>query len=352
MWQTLTKPLSLLLSIFLLLSLLAALAWQARSGYEITRVRNALIAHVGTPQDFAWTPDTIPADFRLEHSPLPDKIERSMQQLFDDAKSSDENNSNDWQNALKIAQHLGSGPGVGEGVLGDTLGAYDNILHGSNAYCADFTQVFNGLSYAKAIPVREWGMSFDGYSGWGHAFNEIYDRQNQRWVFIDTFNSFYVIDKSSGQPLSVAQFSATLRKGQLAAIEVKIIEPKRFGFRDAAQALDYYHRGVEQLFLWWGNDVLAYDANSLIHTAGLISRSLEQMTAILLGVYPRMVLLATAENQLAIDRLLAKRSIILGLGFGIGLLSLLVFIQSVILFRRRRHRRHRRHHRRHHHLGR
>lgn len=321
-------------TLLLLAALLAALAWEARSGYEITRVRNALIARVGQPEDFNWTPDHPPPGFRLEHGTVPPPMRQAMDALFQ-APSNPPNADENWHRSLRLARYLASGPGTGEGVLGDTLEAWDNILHGKNAYCADFTQVFNGLAYAIDVPVREWGMSFDGYSGWGHAFSEIWDQGQQRWIFLDTFNSLYVTDKASGKALSVDEFAGYLARGQQAAVQVQIIEPRRFGFRDKQQALDYYARGLGQRFLWWGNDVFSYDANPWVHGAGRLSRALEQLTAIALGIYPDMVLVAEPGNRSAINSLLQKRQIILGLGLAIALLSLLLLAQLVLA---RRHR--------------
>src|SRR3546814_14332335 len=78
----------------------------------------------------------------------------------------------------------------------------------------------------------------------GHAFNEIWDPALQKWVFIDSFVSFYVVDRASGVPLSALEFrAALLEEPDAEAIEVMQTVPERFPFKSVERALDWYRRG-------------------------------------------------------------------------------------------------------------
>ena len=183
---------------FCLLGASLAMLSLVDSGYEITQLRNALIRARATHADFAWKPDAIPDGFHQETgTPPPEFLEAAAQVL-----ASIPADAGDLDRTLALARHLASGPGRGGGIRSSTREAYKEILSESRGYCSDYTQVLNGLAYAAEIPVREWGMSFDDYSGYGHAFSEIYDRSMEQWVLIDSFYSLYFADRASLKPLS------------------------------------------------------------------------------------------------------------------------------------------------------
>src|SRR3546814_14131094 len=92
----------------------------------------------------------------------------------------------------------------------NTRETYEKIVGGEGGYCSDYTQSFNALALAAGLDVREWGFAWADMAN-GHAFNEIWDPTLQKWVFIDSFVSFYVIDRASGIPLSSREFRASLR---------------------------------------------------------------------------------------------------------------------------------------------
>ena len=57
----------------------------------------------------------------------------------------------------------------------------------------------------------------------------------------------------------------------------------------------------------WGNNVFQYDADSAIQVFAGISRALERLAAIALGVYPEIRLLETSDNGNATQRILTLR---------------------------------------------
>jgi len=139
---------------------------------EAVRVRNSLIFDVTDMREAQWTPSQYPTSFKLEASNPP--------ALFIEAVSatgrSNESYTDDFGSALAIGRQLAVGKFKGGAIQPDTASTFTKIMEEGTGYCADFTQVFNGLAHAAALPVREWGMSFDGFGGSGHAFNEVFDR--------------------------------------------------------------------------------------------------------------------------------------------------------------------------------
>ncbi len=290
------------------------------NSYEIARIRNSLIADIGQADDFSWAPTNIPPDFLLEKAPIPVEFKQLVERLD---KSYSESDS--WGKSLQISQHLEQGPGRGDGIKSSTLNTYKTMMTSKAGYCSDYTQVFNGIAYSADIPVREWGMSFDGYSGRGHAFNEIYDHRIGKWIFVDSFNSFYVLDKKTNIALSAIEFSEKLKQNKTDEITITPITPERFGFRDTNHAIEYYRRGADQFFLWFGNNVLSYDNHFAIRTLGSTSRAIEQIIGITLGIFPRIKLIPSDTNKDQINLLFSKRNTFLLLLsteilLGIGLL--------------------------------
>jgi hypothetical protein len=286
-----------LLATSILVSLLFAMH---SSPYELTRTRNSFLAKIGSYKDFTWLPSNPPGDFLWDDPSLaPPEFAATVLMQLNSSYPSD----GGWQKAVRIAQHLAEGPGIGSGIKSNTVDTYRAIMTETGGYCSDYTQVFNGIAIASNIPVREWGMSFDGYSGYGHAFNEVYDWDLRKWIFIDTFNSFYVIDLLSGVPLSVLEFRERLLTGKTREILVEVIEPSRFTFESNDQALAYYQRGADQFFLYLGNNVFSYDRHPIIRKLRSRSRALEQGIATIIGVQPRILIFQSGTNGEFIDAL-------------------------------------------------
>ena len=306
----------------------AVLAYAVRPPFENTRMRNSLVARLGTPQDFEWTPAHLPQGFILDTGTIPAPFVQAAQKAHAASRPEDPS----WSTALALGRHLASGPGRGSGIKKSTLAAYRIIMARKAGYCADFTQVFNGLSRAAGLAVREWGMSFDGFGGNGHAFNEIYDSTLGKWVFIDSYMSFYVEDPVTNIPLSAMEFRERLRNGRdTDQLRIVPIDRKRFAFRSAAQAIAYYGKGADQMYLWFGNNVFSYDQQPLVAFLGRYSRALEQATAIILGVHPSMMIIPSRTNASMVNWLFKKRDLFFA-GTVLFLLLAVAFIVQVIRY--------------------
>jgi hypothetical protein len=277
----------------------------------VTRVRNSLLFEIADEASFEWTPRNAPPGFRWEH------VQRGAPwvEIAGRALGAERLDSHSYLQGVAIARHLASGGGRGGAIQQDTLAAYRRIVGSGAGYCADYTQVFNALSYLTDLPVREWGLTFDGYGGHGHAFSEVFDTRLDSWVMIDSFNSFYPVDRHSGRPLSVLEFRRRLLlEHPLEKIQIVRIDPKVFGFSSDDALVRYYRAGSDQFFLKLGNDVLSYDETPLIKYLRGVSRGLEQAAAIALGRQPRLLMMRTRGNADLLAALQHLRTATLALG--------------------------------------
>lgn len=287
-----------LAALFALLCCVAAIAPHLHNSAELVRLRNALLfdaADIGA----AWTPDTTPADFLHETAPPSAKFQARISALELQAMPSD------WERALAIARHLlhARQGRVGQPIQSNLEHTYNVITDTGAGYCGDYADVFAALALAAGLDVRSWAFSFDGFGGRGHVFNEVWDRGAQRWMMIDAFHNYVFID-ASGQPVSALEFRAALQRDP-GALRFVAIEPNaRPVFVHEERARDFYLRGLDQWYLWWGNNVFSYDQALLVRAFGPLSRSLEQLGGIAQGVHPRIRVLATDSNRLQVQRML------------------------------------------------
>ena len=313
----------LAVSAFSFLASAIYLATEIENGQDAVKLRNSLIYEVRSGDPYDWSPEETPNDFLQGGGKglVPAQLLEALDGLF----SPSESDQNEFHKAIAIGRHLVEKkrrPAIP--IQSNTLKAYLEITAHGKGYCADYTQVFNGLATLADIPVREWGMSFDGYGGDGHAFNEVYDRTLDKWIFIDTFYSAFVTDQTR-TPLSVAEFRDMLRKGQYDALNVEFINPTKFSFASTRQWLEYYRKGMDSLYLIWGNNVLAYDTHTLLAWLGSVSRVAEQAAAIILGHYPKIIIRDDWKNDAGLRELMLLRAILI-----LSIISALVAISCLL----------------------
>ena len=279
-------------------------AWVLLNAYpasEAVRLRNALLFTVGSAQDFEWTPDRVPADFKLARlAPDPVFLVALRAANVDAA-------AGDWGKALAIAGYLTRNTNDTGAIRSDLVNTLTRIVDEGAGYCADYTEVYLALAWAAGLVARQWAFSLDGYGGRGHTLVEVFDRKRQRWGIIDVFNNVHPVDAASGQPLPALEFRKRMRdRGD----RVRIVRngPGRLGYPVEDKLLDYYRRGAEQWYLWWGNAVFTYDRHPLVRAAGSVSRPLEQLAAIAVGVHPGIRAVRTEHNARQIGEMLELRS--------------------------------------------
>lgn len=294
-----------------------------RSGTELARARNALVYVAAPVSAFNWTPDTQPADF-LRDSAAPDPyFSEIVRRLKLDALATD------WDRAVAIAAHLlTSSPRLtGGAIQADLRETHRRIVDRGEGYCADFVRVFQALAGAAGIPVRAWAFSFDGFGGHGHVWPEIWNRQAGAWQLLDVFDNYQFSDGAG--PLSALQ----LREALLAKSTTLRLQPlapgARLGFVHEPKAWSYFHAGLPEWYLWWGNNPFAYEQAASVRWLSPVSRSLAQLGAIVQGVQPPPYLLANADNAPQIDalqrvRLHLKAVLVLGVAGLAGLATTFV----------------------------
>jgi hypothetical protein len=268
------------------------LAPTREASIDAVRIRNAMVAEVGDPGQTDWPPSAIPRNYNLEKLPAPVFFTAIVERLIPPEARAEPA----LAKALRIAQHLRQTSRHGDPIQANTRETYEKIISGQGGYCSDYTQAFNALALAAGLKVREWGFTWQDMAN-GHAFNEIWDPELEKWVFIDVFTSFYVVDAATGKPMSALEFRASLLDEPGAGpIKVIPIVAERFGFKSPEKALDWYRRGVPQMFLVLGNSVFSYDANPVIHMTEPLPRSVEMSVAVVLGEHPQFLFVPSASH--------------------------------------------------------
>ncbi len=223
---------------------------------------------------------------------------------------------------VALVRHLDA-PGAPRGgrIAEATAETYRRIRASGEGYCADYTQVLVALAAAAGLQAREWGISFEGYSGDGHAVVEVYDPARAQWLFVDPFNGFMVNDER-GRPLSFWALRQRLRDGQLDRLELAMIGDV-LPFRSPRAALEYLAAGMNRAYLWVEPMPGGAEDHALVAAAGRVSRAAGQLAAIALGVHPRMLIAYEPDQAAALGELRRLRAAAFACAGG-GLTTLLV----------------------------
>ncbi len=266
----------------------ALLACYLGNGQDIALIRNALVYE--TRQDdstFLSAPSAAPAG--------------TSAQVWRDAAGSAgalDPQASDFARALALVRHLDR-PGYPRGgmLALPSLDTYRAMRDSGRGYCADYTQVFLALAEAAGLSAREWGISFNGYSGAGHALVEIYARELRSWVMLDVFNGLYVSDEAH-RPLSLPALRAYLKRGEQAKLHVEVVADI-MPFASPALALHYLERGMPRAYLWTSAHS-AGQPQALLDAISRRSRAIAQLLAIATGRAPRMLLMPAPEQRPAL----------------------------------------------------
>ena len=309
------------INLIALAALLALVLWWARRPTEAVRLRNALRLQPSRDEDFTWTPPHFPPGFAVERR-APSAEFRGIV-----ASLALESAPGDWNKALAIAGHLTERAEDKGPVRADPLTTYHAIRNGYG-YCADFVKVFLVLAHAAGLVARQWAFSFDGFGGHGHTVVEVFDHGRGRWLLLDVFNNFHVVDAASDEPLGALEYRDALL-GRRGAALMRRNGPGRPGYIHEHKAVDYYRRGVDQWYLIWGNAVDSYYAHPAVRWAGRFSRSLAHLAANLVGAQPHIRIYATPANAERVGRMFALRRR-LQWTFFVGLMLLIALVVQLI----------------------
>jgi hypothetical protein len=295
----------------------AWLAWQVVQPSRAIRVRNAFLLRRGRNEDFAWTPASVPAGYRVEKLPPPAAIGRAVAEAGVSAIG------DDWERARALGTLLVSRRQREGAIRADLLTTFRGIL-GGGGYCADYVRVYLAAASAADLFCRQWSFSFDGFGGHGHTFIEVFDSRRGAWSFLDVHNNVHATISGSVTPLSALELRQAILE-RPAEVEFPRIGPGPLGFPHRGKLLDYYRRGAAEWYLWWGNDVITRDATRLpqpiVRCIGPLLHRVRSATWRL----PSMVALATADNDariVAMEQL--RRRVVAAVVVVVGLAALLL----------------------------
>lgn len=313
------------LDVALLLLVVAWVLSQAVPSSEAVRLRNALVLD-GTVNAarLDWSPPGAPSDFRFEQRKPSDFFQRLADRPAFKLEGS-------WARAQALGRSLqvkleDKGP-----IMKGLEESYTRIVENGEGYCGDFADVFTAMAHASGIVTRQWSFSFDGYGGSGHIFNEVWDDRANRWRALDIYNNYLFVDSESGEALSALEFRASLRGERPMARIVQFNPAARVGFVIPEKAVAYYRKGMDQWYLWWGNDVFTTDADPVVDVFGKISRHAGQLAAIAEGVQARMRIVETPASTAEIARMLALKGRLLLAGKLAAGLLLLALVIGIVL---------------------
>lgn len=327
-----TSQTTLLVVVFLILSSTIILtSLYAVSDENFTRIRNSFLIEAAPIEDFLAKPSAMSPTFLQENMSAPRYLVDALNQIG--VKRN--HNSEDALNlALKISAHLIENKSRGKPIQSNVADAYRLIRDEGRGYCADYSQVFTAMALAANVPVREWGLGFEGFGG-GHAFNEVFSEELNKWVMIDSFHSLYVKDAVTGAPLSTTEFQQRLLKADRASIVFQTIVADRFYFKTKDKAYEYYERGANFFYLFWGNNVFSYDESWPVKVVGPFSRSAEVLSAILFGYHPKLKTIVTPENETFIDKLEQINATLIAAFVLCLILTVYLFYQLFILVKKK-----------------
>jgi hypothetical protein len=319
-------------TIVILLALLGYLAWLSSPSSEAVRLRNALLLEPAQAAAFDWAPQRVPPDFKRDQGAPGATFTRVAQELGWAQERSE------WRRGLLIARHVRE-PMAGLGpIFGDLETTYQQILQG-RGYCGDATDVFLALAKPAGLWARQWGFSVDRFGGKGHAIVEVYDNELRQWVYLDVFYNYYVLDAQTQRPLSALEVRAALL-GNTFDAQIVPISPKRPVDFNHGKQLEWFRRGADHWFLWWGNNLESLDQQSSLGRAWHVlppaaAHAVEQLRGMMAGAYPHMRVVESGSNRADIDDMLRLKKKLLAIAVLGAALAALLLAQIIASLRAR-----------------
>lgn len=299
------------------------------SSSELVRMRNALLVADETMAGFDWTPANWPTDFLLERGPANPVFVAAAHRLGLAEMHTD------WERVTAISQHLLSNPKlIGTPIQSNLTETYRQILDNGTGYCGDFTRVFMAFAITAGIPVRAWAFTSNGFGGEGHVWPEIWNRQLNRWQLVDIFNNFY-FRGDAGVAVSALEFREAMLNAPKSIHAELLHTGARPGYAIEEKMWAWYRKGLPEWHMLWGNNVFSYEAALKARGLGRVSRSLEQLEGIYLGVHPKISLMVNDSNRLqaaSLSRLRLQLQIV----FGVMVVAMFTFLVCLIAWLRTR----------------
>lgn len=166
----------------------------------------------------------------------------------------------DLEKAIHIAAWLRKNIKGGPGLSMPSDLALTTMLGGMGGVCSDISQVYNNFCVINKIPVKEWGITilpFNKKYG-GHAANEIFSKELNKWVLIDVSKCIIFYTSESNEPLSTLEVFSTPKDLRYNPFLKEIKDDKQiqnYYFNEAAAPflISNYKNKVYDKFLRGGN---------------------------------------------------------------------------------------------------
>lgn len=285
------------LSLVSLAAVVGSVLWHAYPSSEAVRLRNALLIDMPAVAFVDWTPQNVPASFKLEKLPVPEPMLSAARAVA--AKT----NGTDLEVARALTAHLIIHATKGGRIDSfDVSETYRTILASGTGYCSDIIDSYIALAQAAGLFVRPWAFSFDGFGGLGHIVVEIFDRQLDRWVMLDVFNNVQPLDRRTGQPVSVSEFRDTFVRSR-ENIVFSPIGPGRQEFKNYEKLEEYYYSGIDQWYFWNGNNVIDRANSPIVRIAENFREELAELMSISVERFPKIIPLRSSKNRSALRQM-------------------------------------------------
>lgn len=316
------------ITLALLLTLIFYTLAQAFPSSEAVRLRNALLITPANARVGEWTPKNVPPEFLSEYMDVPEPIASAAKKALEGLAGSDIDKARALSGHL-IAHVQDTGPIKSL----DIVDTYQAIVEAGRGYCSDIVDAYVALALASGLSIRTWAFSFDGFGGHGHIVAEIFDRDTGQWVMLDVFNNVMPFSRVSGKPLSVREFISSFRSRET-EISFVPIGRGRVAYWVDESLRAYYRDGLDQWYLWNGNNVVSRAKGSFVaQSIGNIFEPLGELVVIVEGRYPSITPLPSATNASYVERMLALRVRLLLLTVLCMILVSFLIAQLVVLYR-------------------
>jgi hypothetical protein len=221
-----------------------------------------------------------------------------------------------FESAKRIALDLSQGHKRGAGLGCASITTLRLIYESKDGVCSDYSQVYLGLCIAAGIKAREWGVVDDLVmkpKTLGHAFNEIYSTEHNKWVFIDSNRSIYAVDKRTNLPLGVTEMVDLATSAQSDQVEFHSIDKDRWG-KEGFPHADLYVNPDNVFFLLSHNCVFKQD--KFLRWVDILPLPFLHMLILISGNYQRYLIYTNSQNMELMMRKFVSSQVVLASDLG------------------------------------
>lgn len=183
------------------------------------------------------------------------KIFHEVNQNIDIDSNSQQDKAIELAKEIRLRIHGGRGLGLSSGK------ALEIMIKGEGGTCSDITQAYNNFCILNDVKIREWGIIDKIYDAkFGHAFNEYYSEELQKWVLVDISKCIYFIDPVTSKKLSAIEVFDSVKEGKVINHISFLKDPELEFNRQLDESVDHIYLQTDRLpFLIANYDIKFYD---------------------------------------------------------------------------------------------